>query len=135
MLLAARDRDRMRVDEARDPGENMDVVPRQLVADDVDLALDHLTRAHGQVLDGDLILDAVAVAVDGALAEPGQVDDRLAESLGRDRSAIDRNAAKLAPFHDRRAPSKLGRLDRRLLPRGAGADDQKFVVEAVVHGE
>ena len=63
-----RDRDRVRVDEARGALEERDVVPQELVADDASLALDHLARPHRDVLDEDLVLQAVALPVDRALA-------------------------------------------------------------------
>ena len=53
--------DRVRVDEPAGAGEHRDPVAGQLVADDVDLPADHVLGAGGQVGDGDLVLDPVAL--------------------------------------------------------------------------
>jgi hypothetical protein len=134
VLGAAAQDDGVRVDEAGGAGDDVNAIPRELVADDVDLALDDLPRPQRKILDRDLLLDAVALAVHGALTEPGEVHDRFAESLRRDRPAIDRDAPELATLDDGDAPAELGRLDGRLLASGPRADDQELVVEAVVHG-
>ena len=124
--------DGVRVDEARAPVEDLDVVPHQLVADDVDLAVDHLLGALAEILDRDLLLHAVALAVGRPLADAGEVDDRLAQRLRRNRSPVDRDATELAPLDEGDAPAELRRLNRGLLPGRTGSDDEKFVV--VAHG-
>ena len=73
--------------------EQRDVVPEQLVADDVALALDDLAHAQRDVVDRDLVLQPVALAVDRALVEAGQVEDRLADRLRRDRAGVHAGAA------------------------------------------
>ena len=81
------------VDEAAGAGEQGDVVAGQLAADDVDLPADHVLGAGGQVGDGDVVLDPVALAVQLALAEAGEVEHRLAQGLGRDGAGVDADPA------------------------------------------
>jgi hypothetical protein len=130
-LLAPRHEDRVRIEEAGAPGNDLDVVAEQLVPDDVDLTLDDLLRPVAEILHCDLLLHPVALAVRRPLAHAGQVDDRLAERLRRDRPPVDRHAAELAPLDHRDAMAQLRPLDGGSLPGGAGSDDQKLVV--VVH--
>ena len=74
---------------------------------------------------------AVAPAVDLALVEAGQVDDRLANRLRRDRARVDGDPAERArPLDERDSAAQLGRLDRRLLTRRPGADHEDVVVVA-----
>ena len=87
----------MRVDETCDSVDDVDVIPRELVANDVDLALDDVAGPEPEILDGDVFLEPVAVSVDGSLADPGEVDDRLAEGLRRDRPAVYGDAADRPP--------------------------------------
>ena len=61
LLAARRDGDRVRVDEARVAVQQLHVVARQLVAHDVDLALDDGLRAPEEILDRDVVLDLVAL--------------------------------------------------------------------------
>ena len=128
-LGARRDRDGVRVDEARAPGNDLDVVAQQLVPHDVDLALDHLLGANAQILHRDHFLHAVAVAVRRPLGHAGEVDDHLTEGLRRDRPPVDRDAAELAPLDEPYAASELRPLDRGLLSGRAGTDDEELVVE------
>ncbi len=45
---------------------------------------DHVLGARGQVGDGDVLLEAVTLAVHIALGEAGGIEDRLAQGLGGD---------------------------------------------------
>ena len=58
------------VDEPRGAVQHRDVVARELVADDVDLALDDGLRAPEEILDGDVVLDPVALPVQLPLGMP-----------------------------------------------------------------
>src|SRR6202043_3335496 len=57
------DLDQVRVDETARTGQDRDPVPGQLAAHHVHLPADHVTGAGGQVGDGDLVLDPVALPV------------------------------------------------------------------------
>src|SRR5215210_5701424 len=100
----------MRILEARRPRQDLDPVASELRADDVDLALDHPARAHRQVLDRDLLLDPVALPVDIALAQTGEVDDRFTQRLGRDRAGVHRDTADLLTLRDPDSLAELRRL-------------------------
>ena len=122
------DDDRVRVDELRGADEQRDVVARELVADDVDLPVDHMRRPGGQVGDRDVLLDPVGLAVQLALGQAGQVEHRLAQRLGRDGAGVDADAAHhVAAFDDRGPMAQLRRGDRRLLAGRSGTDDDHVV--------
>jgi hypothetical protein len=122
----------VRVLEPGDAAEDVHVVAQELVADHLDLAADHMLCARQQVLDRDLALDAIAHAVQVPLGEPGEVEDCLAQRLGRDRAGVDADAAHhVAPLGDGHAFAQLGCGDRCLLAAGPGADHQQVVV---IHG-
>ncbi len=83
-----------------------------------------------QVGGGDLLLDAVAGAVQLALAHAGQVDDRLAQRLGRNGSGVHANAAEHpAALDDRDRLAELRRRDRGLLPARTRTDDDEVVLQ------
>src|SRR5690606_13718090 len=122
-------RDGVLVLEAGGAGDDLDVVAQQLVADHLDLAPDHVLGARQQVGDRDVALDPVARAVQVALGEPGEVEDRLPQRLGRDRAGVDADAAHHAPaFRHADALAQLRGRDRGLLPARAGSDDEQVVV-------
>ena len=110
---------RVVVDEAPGAVQQLDPVAVELAADDLGLAADDVRRTGQQVLDGDVLLDPVVLAVEVAHVHAGQVEDGLAQGLGRDRAGVDADAADhVAALDDRRALAQLGRGDGRLLPPG-----------------
>ena len=139
---ARRDHDRARIDTCRRPSHEViatvfasrkraapskivNVVARELVADDVRLAMLTSADARAQVVHRDVVLDAIALPVDRPLHEAGQVEHRLAQRLGRDRPAEDAAAAELLVLDDGAAAAELGGLDRGLLTRRPAADRQE----------
>src|SRR6185437_13468821 len=115
--------------EPRAGGDHLDAVAAQLVPDDLGLVLDHLAAARLQVRHRDPALDAVALAVKGALAVAREIEHGLTQRLARDRSLRDAVAAqRRPPLDDRDAPAQLRRLDRRALPAWPAADDDHVVV-------
>ena len=120
---------RVRVGEAAGAGQHRDPVAGQLAAHHVHLAADHVAGAGGQVGDGDLVLDPVALPVHLPLVQAGQVQDGLAQGLGRDRARVQADAADhVLALDDRHPPLELGRGDRGLLAAGTRADHQHVVV-------
>ena len=82
-----------------------------------------------QVGDGDVLLDPVALAVQLALAQAGQVEHRLAQRLRGDRAGVDADPADhVASLDHGDAAAELGRGDRGLLATGSGPDDEKIEV-------
>jgi hypothetical protein len=122
-------RDLVRAEEGRGAAEHRDPVAGQLAADHVVLAGDHVPGPVGQVADGDLVLDPVALPVHLPLVEAGQVQDRLAHGLGRDGAGVDADPAEhVRPLDNRHPAFQLGRGDGRFLAAGAGPDDEKIEV-------
>ena len=106
-----------RLGEARVALEERHMVAQELVADDAALALDDLARPQREILDPDLLLEPVVLAVDAPLAEAGQVQDGLADGLRGDRAGVDGDPAEMAPPLDERDPlAQLRGLNGRSLP-------------------
>ena len=119
------------VDEPALPGQHPDVVSGELVSDHVHLARHHLLGAPDQILDGDLFLDPVALAVQAPLGQAGEVDRRLAQRLGGDRAGVRAHAADgVAALDHGDRGAHLGRLDRRLLPGRARAQHHEIEAAA-----
>ena len=90
--------------------------------------LHDLLDAKGEVGDGDLAVDRVVLAVEAPLPEAGEVQDRLAQRLGRDRAGVEADAADhLLAVDDGDLLAELRRGDRALLAGRAGADDDEVV--------
>ena len=124
------DDDGVLVDETRRAVEELDPVARQLVLDDLVLPRDHLRGAPVEVRHRDVGLDAVALPVGLAVRQAGQVEDRLAKRLRRDRPGVDAYAADRGrAFDDRGALAQFRGRDGRLLPTRATANREQVVVE------
>ena len=122
------DLQRVCVGEAGVSDVELDAVAHQLGADDVDLLADDVLSAGQEVGGGDLLLDAIARAVQLALAHPRQIDDRLAERLRRDGSGVHAYATEhQAAFDDGDRLAEFRSRDRGLLTAGTGPDDDEVV--------
>ena len=75
--------------------EEVDVVAMQLVLDGGVLAFDELGNAKHQIFNLDLCFDAVAAAVEGALAKAAQEKDGFAESVAGDGAGVRAGAAEV----------------------------------------
>ena len=107
----------VRVDEPAVALDQIDAVAHQLRSDHVLLLADDVRGAGQQVGGGDLLLDAVAGAVQLALAHAGEVDDGLTQRLGRDGPGVHADAAEHpSALDDRDRLAELCRGDRGLLP-------------------
>ena len=71
----------MVIDDGGDAGDQLDAVSLQLHLVDFDLMADDMVGAHQQVVHGDVLLDGVGRAIDGALAKAGQMQDGFAQGL------------------------------------------------------
>ena len=124
--LRAFDADLVGIDEAGDAVDDVDAVARELGLGDVDLGLDDGLDAEGQVGHGDLFLDPVVHAVDGAVVVAGEVQHGFAHGLGGDGAGVDADAADDgAGLDDGHALLHLGGGHGGALPGGSGADDDR----------
>jgi hypothetical protein len=113
-------------------GEQPDPVAGQLASDHVDLAPDHMLGTRGQVGDGDVVLEPVALAVHLALAQAGEVEDRLPQRLGRDRTGVDADPTEhVLPFDDGNPTAEFRRRDRGLLATRTRTHDEHV---EIMHG-
>jgi hypothetical protein len=104
------------VDETAGSGVEGDVVAGELAADDVDLSADHVLGTGGQVGDGDVLLQPVALPVQIALGETGEVEHRLAQRLGGNGAGVDGDPADhVGAVDDGHSAAQLGRGDGGLL--------------------
>ena len=128
--------DGVRIGELRPAMHGRDVVARELRAHDLHLLGHDLLDAEGEVRDRDLAVDRVVLAVEGLLQEPGEVHDRFAERLGRDRARVQADAADhlLAVDHGDLLP-ELGGGDRGLLTGRTGSDDDEIVGGRIQRGK
>ena len=119
------------VDERSDPANHLDVVARQVLLDDEELALDdplHVSDQliHGGARAGPELLGRLQAGT--GIAAP----HRLAEGLGRDGSRLDADAADhLLLFDDRHLPAQLGGLDGGALAGRTAADADEVIGVAV----
>ena len=119
----------VRVGERRSSGQDRHPVAGQLAAHDIHFPADHVAGPGGQVGDGDLVLEPVALPVHLPLVDAGEVEHRLAQGLGWDRPGVQADPADhVAALHDSHPALELGRGDGRLLPARAGADHQQVEV-------
>ena len=106
------------------------------IAHDVALLADDVAGARQQVGGGDLLLDAVAGAVQLALAHAGEVDDRLAQRLRRNGAGVDADSAEHpAALDDRDRLAELRRRDGGLLAARTRTDDDEVVLQHGTHGK
>ena len=95
----------------------------------IDLVIERDVQARPEIGCGQILLHAVGTAVEATLAPSGQVQNRLAQGLGRDRAGVNRNAADpAAPFDDQDIPSEFRRLNGSAAPRRPAADHDQIVV-------
>ena len=129
------DMDGVLVDESGVADVQLDAVAHQLRAHHVDLLADDVLGARQQVSRGDLLLDAVAGAVELPLAHAGEVDDRLAQRLRRNRSGVDADPTEHASAFDHRDRlAELRGSDGGLLPTWPRPDDDEVVLLHRTHG-
>ena len=115
--------------EAGDAVDDVDAVAGELGLGDVHFGLDDVLNAEGEIGHGDLLLDPIVHAVDGAVVVAGEVQDRLAHGLGGDGAGVDADAADRAHALDHGdLLSLLGGVDSGALSSRAGSDDDEVVV-------
>src|SRR5581483_7375053 len=124
------DQDRVGIAELAGPPDDGDLVPLELVGDDVDLARDHLADPRQQLLGGRAGPGRRRAAAVRAAEGP----DGLPEGLAGDGPGLDRDAPDdpLALDH-RRALAELRRLDGGALAGRPAPDGDQVEVVALGH--
>ena len=115
--------------------DHVDAVARELRLGHIDFGLDDRLDAEGQVGHGDLFLDPVVDAVDGAVVVAGEVQNGLAHGLGGDGAGVDADAANDGAGLDHgHALVHLGGGHGGPLPGGSGADDDQVILDGAHEG-
>ena len=111
--------------EAGHSGEHIDAIARKLRLGHVDLGLDHVLDAEGEVRHRDLFLDPVIHAVDRTVVIAGEMQHGFAHRLAGDGAGIDGDPADRShALHHRGPLAQLIGVDGGALTRGAGTDDE-----------
>src|SRR5262249_27422404 len=99
-------------------------IARHVAADNVDLRADDVLAAVNEVVDGDVLLNGVAFAVDAPMPDAGEVNHCFTERLAWDGPRMDAHSTRRgALFDERDLLAEFGRLDRSLLSSGPRAQD------------
>src|SRR5450631_1312675 len=129
--LRACDMDMRGVDEVGDAMDNVNAVARKLRLGYVDFSFYDCLDAEGQVGHGDLFLDPVIDAVDGAVVVAGEVEHGLAHGLGGHGAGVDADATDYgARLDDDHALVHLGCSHGGALTGGPGANDDQVILDA-----
>src|SRR5271163_4789770 len=114
-------------------GEQLDIITHQLMASDVEFVIDYPVGPGQQILDCDVLLHRVGGAIKFSRAIAGQLENRLAQSLGRDCAEIDAASANNRfSLDDRDFLVELGALDGGTLTRRPRTDHQEIIIERVL---
>ncbi len=85
--------------------------------------------AECQILQADVLLDAIARAVEAALAEAREIENGLSHGFARDRARVDADPSDdLLAFDDADFFADFGCLDGRPLAGGAGTDHEHVIM-------
>jgi hypothetical protein len=123
----------MRVNKPGSAGNEGDAVPPQLRAHHLHLALHHKQDTGPEVGDADVFLDDVITAVECPLAKSGEVQNRLAQGLARNRPGVKRDSADhVLSVNDGDALAEFGSGNRAFLSGRAGSDDYQIETSRVV---
>jgi hypothetical protein len=131
--VGQRDRDRVGIDEGRAPVDELDLVARDVLVDDVAEGAHDLVLAEHEVahVEGGRLADLEAV--EATLSEAREVERGLAQRLRWDRPGVDAGAAHVGRSLDEGDPlAEVGGLSRALLAGRARSDDDQVVA---VHEE
>src|SRR6185437_3507001 len=108
----------MRIHEARDAEDHLNVVARKLRLRDIHFGLDDVLHAEGEIGHRDLFLHAIVDAVNALEMIPGEMQHGLPHRFAGDRSGIDARSPDHFPLLDKRyALACFGYLDSRALAR------------------
>ena len=120
----------MGISEAGHAMHYVNAVAGELSLGHIHFGLDDGLDAEGQVSHGDLFLDAVVHAVEGAVVVAGEMEDGLAHCLGGDGAGVDADAADDgAGFDHGHALFHLGSSYRSTLAGGSGTNDDEVIFD------
>ena len=83
-----------RADKCRPALDKFDIIPGQLILENIDLILQGFSEALGQVFGLDVRFDTVGAPVKSAFAPAGKIEHGLTQGLTRDRAGVYANAAQ-----------------------------------------
>ena len=104
------------------------LVAEKVDAEHIDLLLHHVSGTYHEIAHGNVLLDRIGIAVNVALAEPGQVQHGLSQGFAGG-AGVDVNAAQHGqPFQYRYTLVEFRRLDCSPLAGRPRTDDNQVVV-------
>jgi hypothetical protein len=119
----------MRIQKSCRADDKIDIVADQLALDDLLLGLHHVVAPHGEIFRGNVFFDSITRAVEVALPEAGEKENRLAQGLAGNRAAVDADSADdLLSFDDTHFLADLRCLDGCLLTGRTGADHEHVIM-------
>src|SRR5262245_48663866 len=118
----------VRIEKAGGTTEDVYSVARKVRLCDIDLGLDNVLHAKGEVAYGDLLLYVVVHAVDALILVSREVKHRLTHRFAGNCARVNAGATyALAPFDHGHSLSNLRALNRRTEPGGPGTNDNQIV--------
>ncbi len=130
----ALDLNSVRVDEGSLAENEFDIVPLDVLIDEIPFVVHDMGLAVHEVLDRDVLFDAVIDSVESTLAKVGKIECGFSESFARDGACVDAGAPHTRSlFNDRSFLPEVCRLSGPLLACRAGTDDDQIKVVRACH--
>src|SRR4029077_8325382 len=119
----------VRINEAGFSMDQVDAVTRHLVLHNLNFVLDDVVGAKREIFDRDRLFQTIAGSVQVALAEPREIEDRLAEGFAGDGAGVGGDTADgCFALDDADGFAELGGLDRCFLAGGPTSYDKEIVL-------
>src|SRR5580704_14107511 len=120
----------VRFEKARARIDQFDAVAQELMTQHIDFVTHHRIHPNEKVLQGNLFLHTVGIAIDGVLAIAREVHDRFAHGLAGNSADVNADTADHRPaFHHDDAFTELGTLDSSMMSCRPRADYREIEIE------